>query len=73
MKEKELMIVGRYYNAASAHIAAGMLMENGIKAAVFGDVSSYPNLSFTDSVVVKVNAEDYEAAKNLLEASDKAE
>ncbi|MFA6593207.1 MAG: DUF2007 domain-containing protein, partial [Bacteroidales bacterium] len=64
----------KYYDAVSAHIAEGMLRENGIPAAVFGEVSSYPNLSFTDSVELKVNAADYEAAKKLLdEAADNAE
>jgi len=72
MKE-EFKTVAKFRDAMSAHIAAGMLNENGIPAAVFGENSSYPNLNFTDQVEVKVNAEDYEAAKTLLEANNSAE
>jgi len=72
MKE-EFKTVAKFRDPMSAHILAGMLNENGITAAVFGENSSYPNLNFTDQVEVKVNAEDYEAAKTLMEADNKAE
>jgi hypothetical protein len=72
MKE-EFKTVAKFRDAMSARILAGMLNENGITAAVFGENSSYPSLNFTDQVEVKVNAEDYEAAKTLMEADNKAE
>lgn len=73
MKDGELKTVGTYYNAASAQLAQGLLKNHGIISAVFGDVSSYPNLTFADQVKLKVNEEDYEEAKKILAASDKAE
>ena len=51
-----------------------MLNANGVHAEVFGQTSSYPSINAAiDSVEVKVNAEDYELAKKLLAANDKAE
>ena len=57
----------------SAHITAGMLNENGIPAAVFGENSSYVSLNYVDPVEVKVNAADYDAAMALINSNDKAE
>ncbi len=72
MKE-EFKTVARFPDQISAEIAAGMLNANGIAAEVFGQTSSYPSINAAiDSVEVKVNAEDYESARNLLAANDKA-
>lgn len=66
MKE-ELKTVAKYSDPMSAEIAAGMLRANGIDALVFGTTSSYPSLNATiNSVELKVNAEDYGDAMNLL-------
>ena len=51
----------------SAHILAGMLNDNGIPAAVFGENSSYVSINYVDEVLVKVNASDEEAALKLIE------
>jgi len=66
MAEGELKTVATFTEATSAHILAGMLNENGIPAAVFGETSSYPSLSFVKEIEVKVNAADYDAAMNLI-------
>ena len=73
MKE-EFKTVARFSDQMSAEIAAGMLNANGIPAEVFGQTSSYPSINAAiDSVEVKVNADDYESARKLLAANDKAE
>lgn len=56
-----------------AEIVAALLRDNGIMAGVFGGDSSYPSLSFAKPVEVKVNESDYELAKSILAAADKAE
>lgn len=43
---EELKTVAKFDNAMSAHITAGMLNENGIPAAVFGENSSYVSLNY---------------------------
>ena len=73
MKDGELKTVGRFYDEVSARITAGMLNENGIPAAIFGQNSSYISLNYINMVEVKVNAEDYDDAMTLLAANDKAE
>jgi hypothetical protein len=73
MKDGELKTVARYTDEISARIAAGMLIENGIPAAVFGQNSSYVFLNYANPLEVKVAAEDYEDALSLLAAADKAE
>ena len=45
---EELKTVAKFDNAMSAHITAGMLNENGIPAAVFGENSSYVSLNYVD-------------------------
>lgn len=66
MKE-EFKTVATFNDAMSAEITAGMLRENGIPAQAFGAVSSYPSINDNiNSIQVKVNAEDYEAAMELL-------
>ena len=73
MKDGELKTLARYTDEISARIAAGMLIENVIPAAVFGQNSSYGSLNYINPVEVKVAAEDYEDALSLLAAADKAE
>lgn len=74
MKEGELKTVAMYSDPIIAHIAEGMLRENGIPAMVFGEVSSYPFLNWSpNQVELKVNAEDYDDAMTLLAASQSAE
>ncbi len=68
---EELKTVAKF-STMSAHITAGMLNENGIPAAVFGENSSYVSLNYVDPVEVKVNAADYDAAMALLAQNDKA-
>ena len=68
MKDGEYKTVARYADAVSAHIAEGMLLENGIPAVVFGEVSSYPSLNVMDSIELKVFEADYDAAMALLAA-----
>jgi len=67
MKDGEFKTVAKFSDPTLAHITAGMLNENGIPAAVFGETSSYPSMNIIDSIEVKVNADDYEAAIKLLE------
>lgn len=68
---EELKTVARFRDAMSAHITAGMLNENGIPAAVFGENSSYVSLNYVDPIEVKVNPADYDAAVALLEAESR--
>jgi hypothetical protein len=70
---EELKTVAKFCDAMSAHITAGMLNENGIPAAVFGENSSYVSLNYVDPIEVKVNAADYDAAMSLLATSESAE
>jgi hypothetical protein len=72
--EEEFKTVAEFSDPMSAEITAGMLRANGIEAQVFGKESSYPSINVAfNTVKVKVNAEDYESAKSLLAANDKAE
>lgn len=68
MKDGEYKTVARYTDAVSAHIAEGLLLENGIPAVVFGEVSSYPSFNVMDSIELKVFEADYDAALALLNA-----
>lgn len=63
---EDFKTVAKFSDAMSAHITAGMLNENGIPAAVFGENSSYVSLNYVDPIEVKVNASDYDAALSLL-------
>lgn len=70
MKE-EFKTVAKFSDAISAEITAGMLRSAGIPAEVFGQASSYPSINATiNALEVKVNAEDYEAALELLKNQD---
>lgn len=69
--EQEFKTVAFFSDAMSAEITAGMLRSNGIQAQVFGQTSSYPSINANiNSVEVKVNAEDYDAAVALLNQSE---
>ena len=63
---EDFKTVAKFSDAMSAHITAGMLNDNGIPAAVFGENSSYVSLNYVDPIEVKVNASDYDAALSLL-------
>ena len=65
---EEFKTVAKFSDPMSAEIAAGMLNANGVHAEVFGQTSSYPSINAAID-----NAEDYELAKKLLAANDKAE
>ncbi len=65
-ENQELKTVARFNDRIQAEITAGMLVENGIPAAVFGAVSSYPSINLIDFIEVKVNPEDYETALKLI-------
>ena len=60
-REDDFKTVITVNDAISAQMVAGMLNENGIPAAVFGADS-------TALVDVKVNAADYDAAMELINA-----
>lgn len=70
---EEFKTVATFYDPVSAQITAGMLMENGIPAGVFGNNSSYISLNFVNQIEVKVNAEDYDAALALIKQSEEQE
>lgn len=73
MDTQKYKVVATYNEPMQARIAAAMLNDNGIPAAVFGADSSYPSLGYAKGIEVKVNEDDYEAAVSLLAAADKAE
>lgn len=59
-----------YFDQMSAQITIGLLAENGIPAAMFGQDSANVFLNFNSPIEVKVNAADYEIALKILEAQD---
>lgn len=63
--------VATFRDEMSARITAMMLNANGIPAEIFGAESSYPSLSYMGptEIKLKVNEEDYDAAMELLAAS----
>ncbi len=65
--------VATFLEKTQADICAAMLGDNGIPAGVFGADSSYPSLGWANSIEVKVNEDDYDAAMQILAAADKAE
>ena len=64
-REVEFKTVITVNDPISARMVAGMLMENGIPAAVFGEDST-ALLNGVGNIDVKVNASDYEAAMELI-------
>lgn len=73
MENSKLKTVARFNEPMAAKITAAMLNDNGIPAAVFGEVSAYPSLGYASGIEVKVNEENYDEAMSLLAAADKAE
>ena len=70
----ELKTVASFGDPMLASISQGLLEANGIRAEIFGEVSSYPSFNVAEqNIELKVNAEDYESALSILAASDKAE
>lgn len=70
----EWKTVAKFGDPMLASISQGLLESNGIKAGIYGEVSSYPSLNVAEqNIELKVNAEDYESALSILAASDKAE
>ena len=65
-----LKTVARYRDAMSAHICAGMLNENGIPAAVFGENSSYISLNYIDELEGKEDPEEYDQAMAMINQKD---
>ena len=66
-REDEFKTVITLNDAISAQMVAGMLIENGIPAAVFG-ADSTALLNTVGNIDVKVNAADYDAAMELINA-----
>lgn len=70
MKDGEFKTVAIYFDQMSAQITIGLLAENGIPAAMFGQDSANVFLNFNSPIEVKVNAADYDTALKVLEAQD---
>lgn len=69
--ETDFKTVAKFSDPLSAEITAGMLRENGIPAQIFGQASSYPSINAAiNAIEVKVNAEDFEDAMELLKQND---
>ena len=66
-REDEFKTVITLNDPISAQMVAGMLNDNGIPAAVFG-ADSTAMLNGVGNIDVKVNAVDYEAAMELINA-----
>lgn len=66
-REDEFKTVITLNDVISAQMVAGMLIENGIPAAVFGSDST-ALLNTVGNIDVKVNAADYDAAMELINA-----
>lgn len=64
-REDEFKTVITVNDPISARMVAGMLIENGIPAAVFGEDST-ALLNGIGNIDVKVNADDYDAAMELI-------
>ena len=64
-REEDFKTVITLNDSISAQMVAGMLIENGIPAAVFG-ADSTAMLNGVGNIDVKVNASDYDAAIELI-------
>ena len=70
----EWKIVAKFGDPMLASISQCLLESNGIRAEIYGEVSSYPSINVAEqNIELRVNAEDYESALSILAASDKAE
>ena len=65
--------VAKFSERMPAEILAGMLNDNGIPAGVFCADSSYPCLNYGHPVEVKVNADDFERALELVPEQDRVQ
>ncbi len=63
---EDFKTVARFSERMQAEIVAAMLRDNGIPAGVFGADSSYPSMGYASPIEVKVNAQDYEAAMEII-------
>jgi len=70
---RKFKTVATFSERVQAEMCVAMLGDNGIPAGVFGADSSYPSLGYAKGIEVKVNEEDYEVARSILAAADKAE
>lgn len=66
MATNDFKTVAKFSERMPAEILAAMLNDNGIPAGVFGADSSYPSLGYVMPIEVKVNAEDFERALDLV-------
>ena len=67
MAKTDFKTVAKFSERMPAEILAGMLNDNGIPAAVFGaDSTALTNV--VGNIEVKVNAADYDAAMELINA-----
>ena len=66
-REEEFKTVIEVNDVISAQMVAGMLNDNGIPAAVFG-ADSTALMNVVGTIEVKVNAADYDAAMELINA-----
>ena len=70
----EWKTVAKFGDPMLASISQGLLESNGVKAEIYGEVSSYPSFNVAEqNIELKVNAEDYESALSILAASSRAE
>ena len=72
-REDEFKTVITLNDPISAQMVAGMLNDNGIPAGVFCADSSYPCLNYGHPVEVKVNADDFERALELVPEEDRVQ
>jgi hypothetical protein len=68
-REDDFKTVITVNDPISAQMVAGMLIENGIPAAVFG-TDSTALVNMVGNIDVKVNASDYDAAMELINSPD---
>lgn len=54
-------------------MAKGLLENEGIRAEIFNEVSSYISINACDGIRLMVNDEDYDAAVNVLAAASSIE
>ena len=71
MLMEDFKTVATFSEKVQAEIVAAMLRDNGIPAGVFGADSSYPSLGYAHPIEVKVNAQDFQTALELLKEMEK--
>ena len=73
MATNDFKTVARFSERMPAEILAAMLNDNGIPAGVFGADSSYPSLGYAMPIEVKVNADDFDRALELIPEENRVE